>query len=96
MVVQVNTDQMISKGNEVKGIKNELRMNMEQIEQLVLGLSGEWQGEAERSFEQKILFVRKQFDSILSFFGEYADLLILFADSYDNLENEISAKIRLA
>lgn len=96
MNIQVETTQLLDKSNDIRLVKDNLAEIMEQIEQLILSVEGDWQGDAERTFSSKIVFVKKQFSNILSFFESYSYLLVSFADSYEQLEDDISFRINQA
>lgn len=96
MNIQVDTSQLVEKSNEIKALKAELLNTMEQIEIIVLSVNGGWQGDAERAFSEKILYVKKQFASIATFFDDYAELLKGFAYTYEQQETDLSSKINLA
>lgn len=96
MNIQVDTSRLIEKSNEIKTLKIDLLNTMEQIETLVLSVNGSWQGDAERAFSEKILFVKKQFTNIATFFDDYSELLKGFAYTYEQQETDLSSKINLA
>ena len=96
MNIYVDTDVMVQKSNEIKVLTDELKKIMEEIELLVLSVNGEWQGDAEKAFSEKIIYVKKQFSHISTFFDDYADLLNKFAYVYEQQESEITSKINLA
>lgn len=96
MNIQVDTSKLVDKSNEIKSLKTELVNTMEQIEILVLSANGGWQGDAERAFSEKILYVKKQFANIATFFDDYAELLKSFAYTYEQQETDLSSKINLA
>ena len=96
MNIQVDTSQLVEKSNEIRTLKADLLNTMEQIEILVLSVNGGWQGDAERAFSEKILYVKKQFANIATFFDDYAELLKSFAYTYEQQETDLSSKINLA
>ena len=96
MNIQVDTSQLVEKSNEIKILKADLVNTMEQIELLILSINGGWQGDAERAFSEKILFVKKQFANIATFFDDYSELLKGFAYTYEQQETDLSSKINLA
>ena len=96
MNIQVDTSQLVEKSNEIRTLKADLLNTMEQIEILVLSVNGGWQGDAERAFSEKILYVKKQFANIATFFDDYAELLKAFAYTYEQQETDLSSKINLA
>ncbi len=95
MDIQVNTNQLESRSNEIQFLKAELENIMEEIELLVLSVNGSWQGDAERAFAEKIIYVKKQFSHISTFFDDYAKLLKKFAYTYEQQETDLSSKINL-
>ena len=96
MDIQVDTPQLVIKSNEIKNLNTDLLNTMEQIEALVLSVNGGWQGDAERVFSEKILYVKKQFANIATFFDDYAELLKGFAYTYEQQETDLSTSINLA
>ena len=96
MNIQVETSRLIERSNEIRTLKAELLNTMEQIELLVLSANGSWQGDAERAFSEKIIYVKKQFANIATFFEDYAELLKGFAYTYEQQETDLSSKINLA
>lgn len=96
MNIEVNLSRLYEVSNEVKNINASLQGTMDEIEQLVLSVRGDWQGEAELAFSEKIIYVKNQFSSISSFFDDYSDLLKSFAVGYEQQEADISAAINLA
>lgn len=96
MNIQVDTSQLVEKSNEVNILTAELLRTMEEIEILVLSVNGGWQGDAEKAFSEKILYVKKHFSHIATFFKDYADLLKNFAYSYEQQESDLASKINLA
>lgn len=95
MNIQVDTSQLAEKSSEIKLLKSDLLNTMEQIEFLVLSVKGNWQGDAEKAFSEKILYVKQQFSHIANFFEDYAELLKKFAYTYEQQESELSSKINL-
>lgn len=95
MDIQVEPIKLIEKSNEIKTVTSELTRVMDDIEFLVLSLNGNWQGDAERAFAEKIIFVKKHFSDIATFFNDYSDLLDKFANVYEQQESDLSSKINL-
>lgn len=96
MDIQVNTMAMEDRSFHIRGLKNELTQTMEQIELLILSVDGAWQGDAEKAFAEKILYVKNQFSHIAAFFEEYATLLDQFSREYQRQESDIASKINLS
>lgn len=87
--------EMRNKSNDIRSVRVDLQNIMDQIELLVLSVNGQWQGDAERAFASRILFVKKEFQNIASFYEDYAALLESFADQYDEYDRSLAAKISL-
>lgn len=94
MKITVDADRMHSMAAEIRTTVDTLRYNMDTMEILVHSLNGEWQGDAERAFASKILYVRREFKEVEQFFREYASLLERFAEEYIRHEDEVAAKVR--
>ena len=95
MKIYVDPLQMRSRSNVIKTIQGTLQNNMENIESLVISMNGSWQGDSERAYASKILFVKKEFSGIMTFLEEYASLLESFADQYDAFDSDLATKISL-
>ncbi|MGN1419679.1 MAG: WXG100 family type VII secretion target [Acutalibacteraceae bacterium] len=91
----VDTEQMKGKADAVLNVAYELNENMNRIENLVLNLGCEWQGESERAFAAKILFVRKQFEALYGFLVDYAEVIKCAANDYENTENQILSQMEV-
>ena len=96
MNIQVDPNQLMEKSNDIRLLEQELLKIMDEIELLVLSVNGSWQGDAEQAFAQKILYVKKQFANIATFFEDYAEVLKTFAYAYEQQEADLSSKINLA
>ena len=95
MKINIVPDKLQSNASEILFLKDELCSQMEQIESLILSLNGDWQGEAEKAFASRILYVKSQFSHISQFFEDYANLLKDFSVKYEENDNDISLKIQL-
>ena len=95
MQIQVETSHMADKSSEILFLKNELLKTMEQVELLILSVNGVWQGDAERAFAEKILYVKEEFSHIAEFFDSYAQLLKEFSYAYEQHESQLASKINL-
>lgn len=96
MDIQVDTNQLFQKSNDIKALKSELKKITEDIELLVLSSKGSWQGEAERAFSEKIIYIKNRFSDIEKFFDDYSETLKKIAYSYERQENDLRKKISLA
>ena len=96
MDIQVDSSQLVEKSNEINILTTEMSKIMENIEILVLSVNGGWQGDAEKAFSEKILYVKKNFAPIATFFKDYAELLKSFAYAYEQQEANLASKINLA
>lgn len=84
-----------AKSDDIRIVNGDLRVLMENIEILVLSVNGSWQGDAEKAYAEKILFIKNQFEPIAMFFDDYSDLLKKFADEYESQESDMASKINL-
>ncbi len=96
MLVSVETERLHLEKKEIVGLTEELKKQMQQIETLVLSVNGEWQGEAEAAFANKIIYVKNQFVKLTDFFEEYAKMLDQFATDYQKYDEDIASKIKLS
>ncbi len=93
--MQVEPTRLVDGSQRIREIKGDLLRTMEDIECLVLAVGGAWQGDAERAYAEKILYVKQQFSHIAQFFGDYADLLEQFAYAYEQQESDMTSQINL-
>lgn len=96
MYIQVDTSNLFEISNEIKSVQADIQHIVDQVEKVVFSSIGSWQGEAERAFAEKIMYVKKQFVDTGAFFDEYANLLKNFAYMYEQQEKDLSSKINLA
>ena len=94
MRITVDADRMHSMAGQIRTTVDMLRYNMDTMEMLVYSMNGEWQGNAERAYASKIVYVRNEFKAVEQFFTEYASLLERFAEEYIRHEDELTAKLR--
>ncbi len=81
--------------NDIQKISDDLRTYMEQVENVVLSIDGEWQGEAEKAYVARIVYVKSQFSTVIEFLEQYIKLLDDFSDQYEEHDKELAAKINL-
>lgn len=74
----------------------ELENVMNEIESFVLSLNGPWQGDAERAYSGKIIYVKKEYSKIMKFFDDYAGVIFNCGEEYEQYDSELSSKIKLA
>lgn len=94
MKITVDADRMLGISGEIRSTVDILRNNMDTMELLVNSLNGEWQGDAERAYASRLVYVRREFREVERFFEEYASLLGRFAEEYTRHEEELASKIR--
>lgn len=93
MKLTINSDQVRNSGRDLKFFVNDLRANLNGIELLIAGLEGDWQGEAEREYASKIVYVRSEFNELEKFLLDLSEMMDRFADEYDEHEDSVSSKI---
>lgn len=96
MKLEADTDTLRARSGAIRLLTDELERNMDEIEYLVYTTSGAWQGDAERAFASRIIYVRKQFGALREFFTECADLMEASAERYDRHDSELASRIDLA
>lgn len=94
MKILVDADRMKIVSGEMRTTIDKLRYNMDSLEILVNSLSGEWQGDAEKAYAGKIIYVRREFKEVEKFFEEFATFLSQFSGDYLLHEDELAAKIQ--
>ena len=91
----VETEQLKAKANEIKEIANQLNENMNRIESLVLNLGLEWQGTSEIAYAAKILFIKKQFETLYQFLIDYSDAIMSIANEYEETEKQLIKELNI-
>ena len=95
MIVAADRDAMYEASDRIKLIDKELRRIQYDVEQLVYSTCTGWQGDAERAFAEKLIFINEQFNDLHAFVDYYSEMLKRFADSYETLDEETAKKIKL-
>lgn len=93
MKITVDADRMNAVSGEIRVTVDALRNNMNQLEILINSLNGEWQGDAERAYAGRLVYVRREFREAERFFEECASLLGRFSEEYMRHEEELVVKI---
>lgn len=93
MEIIVETGMLANSVNGIRQIQDELQKVMDDIEYLVLSVNGGWQGNAEKAYAGRIVYVKKEYDNIIAFFDEYSKLLSKFKDEYDIQDDELFNRI---
>ena len=96
MNITVDTAEMKARSREMQSVGNDLLSYMDQVEQVVLSIGGEWQGEAERAYAARIVYIKEQFARMFDFLDSYGRLLDEFSTRYEEHDKELSAKINLS
>ena len=96
MEIRVETDGIKNERNNMIAVSEELTSCMKQLEELIWSLSGgDWQGETQRTVEDKILHLKKRYEKLILYIESYANLLGEFADEFEDFEGEKAQKIDL-
>lgn len=93
MNIYLETDGLISKADDMREIATYLNENMKKIENLVINLGLDWQGKSEIAYAAKILFVKKQFDTLYDFIIEYTETIYSIVNEYENIENQLLSQM---
>lgn len=92
-MIVFDTEQMNQASGQMMEVLQELQVNMRQIELLVRDAEGDWQGEAEKAFQKKLLHVKEKFVPLQRFLKEYAEQVQEQAEIYEEHETEIRSKL---
>lgn len=79
--------------DEMRQIVSVMQDNLQSLENLVMGIHGSWQGEAEQIYEAKIIYVRYRYTVLLEFFEQYIEVLEKSSDICGEEENNIRNKL---
>lgn len=89
MEINVNTQSMISLAEKASMLKEEIHNEYNQIESLVLSVGADWQGDAERAFASKIVYLKKHFERLEEFFEELCAFFEKFSEKYEEIERSV-------
>ena len=89
MEISVNTQAMMDMAEKARILKGELHNEYQQIELLVLSVGTDWQGDAERAFASKIIYLKKHFEKLESFFEELSEFFEKISEQYEEVENAV-------
>lgn len=93
MKISIDIDEMINKIDIIEKIADDLQTNMQNIEQLIMDLGFDWQGKAELAYTAKILYIKKQFNSMYDFIIDYSIALKGIVNDYKVLESTIENQL---
>ena len=94
MKILVDAERMQIVSTEMRTTIDTLRYNMNSMEVLVNSLNGEWQGDAEKAYASRMMYVRREFKEVEKFFEEFATFLSQFSEDYMRHEDELATKIQ--
>lgn len=94
-MIVVDTDAMQQTYLHMRELIFELEENMQKIERLVDSVQGEWQGESEKAFMQKLFYVKTQFMRLYMFLEEYVDALEECIEQYELHEQQVYLRLTL-
>ena len=93
MKIIVDSGQMNYSAREIDLYLQFIRNNMDAITSLVLGLDGEWKGQAGEAYVGRIISIRTELERVETFMEEMARLLLQFSEDYERHEDELLTKI---
>ena len=91
--IVIDPDSLNEAANEMLFVLNVLKTNRRQIEALVLSTGDDWKGAAEKAFEDKLVFIQKEYEKLFSFFEQCAQLLSQCATDYTCNEKDLLSKL---
>lgn len=94
MVISMEEERIIATSMGIRVVCQEMEICMNCIERILETVGQDWQGEAERAYERKILAVRHQYEKILSFFQRYAEELETVVKDYEEWEEKNASLIQ--
>lgn len=93
MLILVDEMKVKATCSEIHYIAREMERCMNSIDNLIQSVSGSWQGESEKAYENKIISIRRQYVKMIEFFDSYADSIEEIVDSYE--ENQMKYMSRI-
>lgn len=94
MIVSSDKHYLYSASDQMLELRDELKRLQFNIEQLVFSTCDEWQGEAEKTFANKVITINEQYNRLCSFIDDYACLLKQFADEYEAMDKTVADRIK--
>jgi uncharacterized protein YukE len=79
--------------NEMRQAVSKMQNTMQSLENLLMDIPGNWQGEAEQIYETKIIYVRYRYALLIDFFEHYIDILEKSAEFCSEKENDIFIRL---
>ena len=95
MNIYISPDELKRKANEIAVCASTMNENMIRIQNLILGLGVEWQGNAEKAFTAKLLFVKQQFDFLYDSFIDLSETITVIAGEYEETERQLLSKMEV-
>ena len=93
MIFTAKTSELEDAANELEITAERLHQCMDGIELLVKALSGEWQGNAGKTYAGKIVMLRGEYDKLETLVRGLAGIVRTAAENYEELDSVLAGKI---
>lgn len=93
MLISVDEMRVKTTCGEIHFLVREKERCMNNIDNLVQSVSGSWQGESEKAYENKIISIRRQYAKLIEFWDSYANLMEEIVNSYEEFEMKYASRI---
>lgn len=89
MQLLADADALQRSTDRIASIKSELEKELSMIEQAILSLDADWQGNAERVYASKIVYIKNEYKKLIQFYDGLITLIKNVSDRYSELEKSV-------
>ena len=93
MEIYVDTVSLRDKCNDMQVVSNDIKVCMNKLESVLIETCEQWEGDAEKAFAGRVLYMKKEYMELVSFIDEYISFVRRASDFYDMKEDEIKSKM---
>ncbi len=95
MEIKVDTQELMNDKERITYCAEELEGYMNQLEDIIFSVSGEWQGATEVAFTNRLIAMKMLYAKLIKSLDDYAQLIGTIGKEYDEYDRSIAQKINL-
>ncbi len=95
MEIKVDTQELMNDKERITSYAEELEEYMNQLEDIIFSVSGEWQGATEVAFANRLISMKMQYAKLIKSLDDYAQIIGAIGKEYDEYDRNMAQKINL-
>lgn len=89
-IIQVTPDSLRAEANTLNGLKEEHKIEMDNLRRLILSLSEQWKGAAQDAFVGKYLELQPEFQKFITLLEEHIEHMKTEANQMEEKDNTLA------